>query len=781
MVALSSYKQYKDKLMSDDLSESALYYHRFPKPGKLAIQATKPLANQRDLALAYSPGVAAACREIVRDPKEVSSVTSRANLVAVITNGTAVLGLGAIGALASKPVMEGKAVLFKKFSGIDVFDIEINENDPEKLVEIIAGLEPTFGAINLEDIKSPECFYVEQKLKERLNIPVFHDDQHGTAICVTAAVLNGVRLIGKELSEVKLVTSGAGAAAIACLNLLVDLGINKENIILTDSIGVVYKGRTERMSEYKEAYAIETEKRTLDDAIEGADIFLGLSVGGILKPEMVDKMVEQPLILALANPTPEIMPDEARAVRPKAIIATGRSDYPNQVNNVLCFPFIFRGALDTGATQINREMHLACVRAIADLVTSTESNLASAGASEVLKKAYGGEDLTFGQDYIIPKPFDPRLIIAIPPAVAKAAMDSGVATRPIKDFKLYQEGLSQYMFRSVNVMKSLFNRARKNPQRIIYSEGEDWRILRAVQVLLDEGCIRPIIVGRHDVIRQRIKQLRLHIRPDVDFEVIDPQNYAKLGELAEEYHKIMGRHGIWPAEAEVAVRSNTTVLASLILQRGDADALVAGPVGTFHDHLRHTVDIIGLRDGVSYPAAMELLILDKGTYFIADSYVNYEPDAQELAEITELAANEVKIFGITPKVALVSHSNFGSTDNESALNLRKALNLIHAKMPDLECDGEMRTDAALNEKIRNSLYPDSTLKGEANLLIMPNLDAANIAFNGIKALANGVSVGPILLGMRQSTHILSRVVTTRGVVNLSTLAAVDAQELAAKN
>jgi malate dehydrogenase (oxaloacetate-decarboxylating)(NADP+) len=766
--------------MSDDLSESALYYHRFPKPGKLAIQATKPLANQRDLALAYSPGVAAACREIVRDPREVSSVTSRANLVAVITNGTAVLGLGAIGALASKPVMEGKAVLFKKFAGIDVFDIEINENDPEKLVEIIAGLEPTFGAINLEDIKSPECFFVEKKLKERLNIPVFHDDQHGTAICVTAAVLNGIRLLNKDLSKVKLVTSGAGAAAIACLNLLVDLGINKENIILTDSLGVVYKGRTERMSEYKEAYAVETNKRTLTDALEGADIFLGLSVAGILKPEMVEKMVEQPLILALANPTPEIMPDLARAVRPKAIIATGRSDYPNQVNNVLCFPFIFRGALDTGATQINREMHLACVRAIADLVTTTESNIASAGASEVLKKAYGDEDLNFGPEYIIPKPFDPRLITVIPPAVAQAAMESGVATRPIKDFDTYKQGLSQYMFRSVNVMKSLFNRARKNPQRIIYSEGEDWRVLRAVQVLLDEGCILPIIVGRHDVIRQRIKQLRLHIRPDVDFKLIDPQNYALHSELAEEYHEIMGRNGIWPAEAEVAVRSNTTVLASLILRRGDADALVAGPVGTFHEHLGHTVDIIGLREGVSYPAAMELLILDKGTYFIADTYVNYEPDEQELAEITELAANEVKLFGITPKVALVSHSNFGSTDNYSAVKLRQALNLIHTKMPDLECDGEMRTDAALSEKIRNSLYPDSHLKGEANLLIMPNLDAANIAFNGIKALANGVSVGPILLGMRQSTHILSRVVTTRGVVNLSTLAAVDAQALAAK-
>jgi len=762
--------------MADDLSESALYYHRFPKPGKLAIQATKPLANQRDLALAYSPGVAAACEEIVRDPKEVSTLTSRGNLVAVITNGTAVLGLGSIGALASKPVMEGKAVLFKKFAGIDVFDIEINEKDPEKLVEIIAGLEPTFGAINLEDIKSPECFFVEQKLKERMNIPVFHDDQHGTSICVGAAVLNGLRLIGKELSEVKLVTSGAGASAIACLKLLVNLGISKENIVVTDSVGVLYKGRPQRMVPSKEAFAIETDMRTLDDAIEGADIFLGLSIGGVLKPEMVDKMVEQPLIFALANPTPEIMPEKARAVRPKAIIATGRSDYPNQVNNVLCFPFIFRGALDVGATQINQEMRLACVRAIADLVTKTESNLATVGASEILALAYGGQELNFGTEYIIPKPFDPRLITVIPPAVAKAAMDTGVATRAIKDFNAYQEKLSQYMHRSTNVMKSVFTRAKENPQRIIFSEGEDRRVLRAVQVLTEEKCFHPIVVGRHKVISQLIKQLRLQIRPDVDFELIDPQNYTNQAILAEEYHEIMGRRGVWPAQADVVVRSNTTVLASLLLRRGDADALIAGPVGTFQQHLQHTLDIIGLREGVSCPAAMQLLILDKGTYFIADAYVNYEPDAKQLAEITELAANEVKRFGIIPKIALVSHSNFGSTDNPSAIKLREALSLIHKNMPEIECDGEMRTDAALSETIRERLYPKSHLKGKANLLIMPNLDSANITFNALTALADGVSVGPILLGMRQSVHILSRVVMTRGVVNLSALAAVDAQE-----
>ncbi len=766
--------------MSDDLSEGALYYHRFPQPGKLAIQATKPLANQRDLALAYSPGVAAACQEIVRDPREVTTVTSRGNLVGVISNGTAVLGLGAIGALAAKPVMEGKAVLFKKFAGIDVFDIEINETEPEKLIDIIAGLEPTFGAINLEDIKSPECFIIEQELKKRMHIPVFHDDQHGTAICVGAAVLNGLRLLGKALTEVKLVTSGAGAAAIACLNLLVGLGIKTTHIIVTDAAGVVYRGRREHMDPFKEPYAIDTELRTLEEAIVGADIFLGLSVGGVLKPEMVDKMVERPLILALANPIPEIMPEAARAIRPHAIIATGRSDYPNQVNNVLCFPFIFRGALDVGATQINKEMRLACVQAMADLVTTTKTDLASAGASEVLDSAYGGQELNFGPDYIIPKPFDPRLITVIPPAVAKAAMDSGVATRPIKDFEAYNGWLAQFMFRSANVMKGIFNRAKENPQRIIYSEGEDRRVLRAIQVLIDEECAHPIVVGRHKIVSQRIKQLRLHIRPDVDFELIDPQTYTHHTELAEEYHDVMGRRGVWPAQAEMVVQNNTTVLALLLLRRGIANALIAGPVGSFREHLRHSLNIIGLREGVSAPAGMQLLILDKGTYFIADTAVNYDPSAQQLAEITQLAAHEVTRFGITPKVALVSHSNFGSTDHPSALKLREALALIQAHLPELECDGEMQTDAALIEEIRQRLYPKSHLTGEANLLILPNLDAANITFNAIKALTGGVSVGPILLGLRQSIHILSRIVTTRGVVNLSTLAAVDAQAYAAK-
>lgn len=758
--------------MSDDLTEAALYYHRFPTPGKLSVEATKPLANQRDLALAYSPGVAAACREIVRDPREVDTLTSRANLVGVITNGTAVLGLGAIGPLASKPVMEGKAVLFKKFAGIDVFDIEISENDPDKLVDIIAGLEPTFGAINLEDIKAPECFIVESKLKERMNIPVFHDDQHGTAICVSAAVMNALRIVEKDISKVKVVTSGAGAAALACLDLLVNLGVAPENITITDIAGVVYIGREREMDIYKARYAIDTPARTLSDAIDGADIFLGLSAGGVLKGDMIAKMAPNPLIFALANPTPEIMPEEARAVRPDAIIATGRSDYPNQVNNVLCFPFIFRGALDVGATQINKQMVLACVRAIADLATMEVTK--SADASEILSTAYSGQDLTFGRNYIIPKPFDPRLITIIPPAVAKAAMDSGVATRPIKDFNVYLERLALYMFRSANVMKGVFTLAKEKPQRVIYSEGEDPRVLRAVQAILDEKLAIPIVVGRHRVISKRLKQLRLNIRPDVDFQLIDPLHYENRADLTEEYHDLMGRRGVWPGEAEVIVRTNTTVLASLLLRRGEADALIAGPVGTFQEHLKHTMNIIGLRPDVSAPAGMQLLILDKGTYFIADTSVNYDPSAEQLAEITMLAAKEVMRFGIMPKVALVSNSNFGSADNPSAIKSRHALKLIQEMMPELECDGEMQTDSALIEDIRLRLYPKSRLRGEANLLVMPNLDAANITFNAIKSLANGVSVGPILLGMNKPIHILSRTVTTRGVINLSALAAVDA-------
>ena len=611
-----------------------------------------------------------------------------------------------------------------------------------------------------------------------MKIPVFHDDQHGTAICVGAAVLNGLRLQNKSLDQVKLVTSGAGAAAIACLDLLVNLGIPRENIIVTDSKGVIYKGRQEYMDDYKSKYAIETDARTLADALAGADIFLGLSVAGVLKPEMLETMVEEPLILALANPTPEIMPELAREVRPKAIIATGRSDYPNQVNNVLCFPFIFRGALDVGASHINDEMQLACVRALADLVMNDPS---SVDASEVLSSAYGGESLTFGAEYIIPKPFDPRLITVIPPAVAKAAMDSGIATRPLKDFDAYEEWLQQFMFRSANVMKGVFSAAKANPQRLLFCDGEDPRVLRAVQVLIDEGCAEPIVIGRHKTVTQRIKQSRLHMRPDVDFRLIDPQTYDRHQELADLYHDIMGRRGVWPAEAAVVVRNNTTVLGALLLRLGEADALMAGPVGAFGEHLRHGMNIIGLKSDVSCAAAMQMLILDEGTHFIADTAVNYDPSAQQLAEITTQAANAIKRFGITPRTALVSHSNFGSSDEPSAMKLREALSLIQEQMPELECDGEMQADAAVDETIRQRLYPKSPLTGAANLLIMPNQDAANIAFNSIKSLANGVSVGPILLGMDKPYHILNRVTTTRGVVNSSILAAVDAQARAAQN
>jgi len=765
--------------MNEEIDQEALRYHRYPTPGKLAIQATKPLATQYDLSLAYSPGVAAACREIDRDPSQVAHYTAKGNLVAVISNGTAVLGLGAIGALAAKPVMEGKAVLFKKFAGIDVFDIEIDERDPAKLVEIIAGLEPTFGAINLEDIKAPECFTVERQLKQRLGIPVFHDDQHGTAICVSAAILNGLRVLDKKPEEIKLVTSGAGAAAIACLDLLVGLGVLRQNIIVTDIDGVVYRGRSVGMDEYKSRYAVDTPARTLGQALHGADVFLGLSAARVLKPEMLENMVERPLILALANPVPEIMPEEARRVRPHAIIATGRSDYPNQVNNVLCFPFIFRGALDVGATQINQAMQLACVRAIADLATQQASGMAAADTTEVLSRAYGGGDLRFGPDYIIPKPFDPRLITALPPAVAKAAMDSGVATRPIADFEVYRNWLSRFIFRSANLVKMIFDRVKKHPQRLIFSEGEDERVLRAVQVLLEEGCCKkPKLVGRRQVILERIRSLKLSLEHGID--IIDPADCDYLSELAEEYHQLMGRRGVWPAEAEVIVRTNSTVMAALLLRRNEADALLVGPVGSFREHLRDAVNVIGLREGVHHPAGMQMLVLDKGTYFIADTAINYDPNAEQLTEITALAAQEIRNFGIEPKAALVSHSNFGSTDYPSAQKLRTVLTLLQQRMPDLQCDGEMQADAALEEKVRYRLFPNTPLHGEANLLIMPNLDAANITFSALRVLADGESIGPILLGMQKSVHLLGRSSTTRGIVNLSLIAALDALEWSTK-
>ncbi len=756
--------------MADSLREAALAYHRTPKPGKLEITATKPLANQRDLALAYSPGVAAACDAIVEDPGEAAHLTARANLVAVITNGTAVLGLGAIGPLASKPVMEGKAVLFKKFAGIDVFDIEVSELDAAKFIDIVAALEPTFGGINLEDIKAPECFEIEAELRARMKIPVFHDDQHGTAIIVTAAVYNGLRLVGKELDQVKLVTSGAGAAALACLNLLVAMGVRRENIWVTDIAGVVYQGREEQMDRWKEAYAQATDARTLDDVIDGADIFLGLSAPGVLKPEMAARMAEHPFIMALANPVPEIMPEEAKKVRPDAIICTGRSDYPNQVNNVLCFPYIFRGALDVGATSINEEMKIACVKALADL--------AQAEPSEVVAKALGGEAPAFGPDYLIPSAFDPRLILEIAPAVARAAMDSGVATRPLEDFKAYCEDLTRFVFRSGMIMKPIFQRAQQNPARLIYSDGEDERVLRAVQVVVDEGLAQPILVGRPAVIERRIERLALRLRPGEDFELIDPQDDPRYQDYWQTYHGIMERKGVIPDTARTVARTDTTVIAALAIHRGEADAMLCGLEGGYQKHLDHVIDIFGLAEGVRDCSAVNMLILSSGTYFLADTYVTPDPTAEEIAEMTLMAAAHVRRFGTEPKVALLSHANFGSADTPSARKMRAALALLHAQAPDLEVEGEMHGDAALNEELRQRIFPNSRLKGSANLLILPNLDAANIAYNLIKAMANGLSVGPILIGLARPAHILTPSVTARGIVNMSALAVVDTQDRA---
>ncbi|MCC5811651.1 MAG: NADP-dependent malic enzyme [Ectothiorhodospiraceae bacterium] len=751
--------------MSDELRESALEYHRYPSPGKLAIAPTKPLANQRDLALAYSPGVAYACEAIVEDPKAAAQVTSRGNLVAVISNGTAVLGLGAIGPLASKPVMEGKAVLFKKFSGIDVFDIEIDERDPDKLVDIIASLEPTFGGINLEDIKAPECFEVEAKLKERMNIPVFHDDQHGTAIITAAAIRNGLLVVEKDIADVTLVCSGAGAAAMACLDLLVGLGMTRENITVLDSKGVVHSGR-EKLDARKANYAKQTDARTLSDAIKGADIFLGLSGPGVLKPEMVEVMAERPLILALANPIPEILPEVAHEVRPDAVIATGRSDYPNQVNNVLCFPFIFRGALDVGATTINEEMKLACVEAIA--------NLALQESSDVVVAAYGGKPLQFGPEYLIPKPFDPRLISRIAPAVAQAAMDSGVAERPIEDFEAYKLQLNQFVFQSGLVMKPLFEQARANPQRVAYAEGEQERVLRAVQVVVDDGLAKPILIGRRKVMEMRIKRMGLRLKLDEDVEVADPEDDPRYREYWTLYHSLMERKGITPDQARYIVRTRTTVIAALMVYRGEADAMLCGIDGRYHRQLAHVESVLGKRPGVRNLAAMSALILPKGTFFLCDTYVNQNPSAQQIAEMTILAADEVRRFGVAPKVALLSHSSFGSSDSESALKMREALKLIQARDPSLEVEGEMHGDAAISETIRNRIFPNSTLTGKANLLIMPTLDASNIAFNLLKVMGDGVSVGPILLGTTHPAHILTPSVTTRGLINMTALAAVEA-------
>ncbi len=750
-----------------DIRAASLEYHRAHPPGKIALQPTKQLTNQRDLALAYSPGVAAACDEIVRDPREVSSLTARGNLIGVVTNGTAVLGLGAIGPLAAKPVMEGKSVLFKKFAGIDCFDIELAENDPDKLVDMIVALEPTFGGINLEDIKAPECFYIERKCRERMNIPVFHDDQHGTAIIVGAAVLNGLRVVGKDLGKVKLVCSGAGAAALACLDLLVGLGIARKNIWVADIKGAVYEGRTELMDEHKIRYAQKTDARTLAELLPDADIFLGLSAARVLKPEWLGAMAPSPLILALANPEPEIMPDLAKAARPDAILATGRSDYPNQVNNVLCFPFIFRGALDAGATTINEEMKLACVRAIADL--------AMAEQSDIVAHAYNTENLRFGPEYLIPKPFDPRLIVMVAPAVAKAAMDSGVATRPIEDFAAYREKLTQFVYHSGLLMKPIFAAAKSAPQRVVYAEGEDERVLRAVQVVIDEGLAKPILVGRPVVIAQRIERFGLRIVPGKDFEIINPEWDERYRDYWSEYYRLTQRKGVSQAYAKVEMRRRLTLISVMAIHLGHADGMICGMFGTHDMHLHYIDHVLGLRRGARNYATMNALLLPGRTVFIADTYVNADPNAEEVAEITLLAADEMRRFGIVPKVALLSHSSFGSSQHPQAKKMQAALALLSRMDPDLECEGEMHGDAALSEETRLRAFPNSRLKGEANLLIMPTVDAANISFNLLKVSGGGgVTLGPILLGVDKPVHILTPSATVRRIVNMTALAAVDA-------
>jgi len=756
--------------MAQDLDSRALAYHREPRPGKISVTPTKPLGTQADLSLAYSPGVAAACLAIRDEPLDAALYTIRGNLVGVVTNGTAVLGLGNIGPLASKPVMEGKGVLFKKFAGIDVFDIELAETDPDRLVDAICALEPTFGAINLEDIKAPECFIVEQKCRERMNIPVMHDDQHGTAICVGAAAINGLRVVDKEIGAIRLVCTGAGAAALACLDMLVALGLKRENITVVDLAGVVHVGRTELMDPYKERYARDTPWRTLDEAIDGADMFLGLSGPDILKPDMVRRMAPRPLILALANPSPEILPDLAREARPDAVIATGRSDYPNQVNNLLCFPFIFRGALDVGATAINEEMKKAAVHAIADL--------ALAETSDEVARAYGAErDLLFGPEYLIPKPFDPRLIVNVSSAVAQAAMESGVATRPIADMAAYRRTLGEYVYKTGFAMKPVFERARTRPVRVAYAEGEEWRVLHAVQVVLDEGLAQPILIGRRSVVESRIARLNLRMRLDRDVQLVDPDSDPQYDDYWRDYHGIMARKGTDPDLARHAIRTNPTVIAAMMVRRGDADSAICGTFGQHHRHLRRLVDVIGLRPNVTQPSCMQVLVIPgRGTIFIADTNVSPDPSAEELFELSLLAAEHLAYFGITPRIALLSHSNFGSSDDRSCVKMRRATALLHRHAPHLEVDGEMKGDSALSEAVRRKVFPDSRLQGSANLLIMPNVDAANIAVNLVRHLTDGITVGPILLGLERSVHAVTSSITARGLVNMTAIAAVRAQD-----
>jgi malate dehydrogenase (oxaloacetate-decarboxylating)(NADP+) len=753
--------------ISEDLRSGALVYHRFPKPGKLEVVATKPLGNQRDLALAYSPGVAVACEAIVDDPGQAAELTARQNLVGVISNGTAVLGLGNIGPLASKPVMEGKAVLFKKFAGIDVFDIEIDATDIDRCVEVVAALEPTFGGINLEDIKGPDCFEIEQRLRDRMKIPVFHDDQHGTAIIVGAAVTNALEIAGKKIAEVKIVASGAGAAALACLNLLVSLGARRENIFVSDIEGVVYEGREVLMDRWKGVYAQNTDARTLDDAIAGADVFLGLSAGGVLKPDMVAKMADHPIILALANPTPEIMPEEALAVRPDAMICTGRSDYPNQVNNVLCFPYIFRGALDVHATAINEEMKLAAVRAIAALARETPS--------DVVARAYGQEAPMFGASSLIPSPFDPRLILRIAPEVARAAMATGVAKKPIVDFKAYEEQLSRFVFRSGLIMKPIIEKARSNPKRVLFADGEDERVLRATQVILEEKIAVPILIGRPAAVARRIEKFGLTLRPGEDFELVDPQDDHRYKDYVATYVEVAGRKGITPDAARVLARTNSTVMAALALRRGDVDAMICGLEGRFQSRLRYIKDIIGLAPGARDLSALSLLISSRGAFFIADTHVRENPSAEEIADMAVHCADHVQRFGMVPKIALVCDSDFGGADSPSAIKMRTALDMIRSRAPTLEVDGEMQADTALSPAIRNLVMPHSQLKGEANVLIMPNLDSANIAFQLVKIAADALPVGPILIGTARPAHVLTPTVTARGIVNMTAIAVAEAQ------
>ena len=750
----------------ESLAQAALDYHRYPKPGKLEISATKNMVNQRDLALAYSPGVAVACTEIERDPLAAAQLTARSNLVAVISNGTAVLGLGAIGALASKPVMEGKAVLFKKFANVDVFDLELDTTDVDRFCDAVELLEPTFGGINLEDIKAPECFEIEKRLRERMKIPVFHDDQHGTAIVVAAAVRNGLRVAGKDLSDVSLVCSGAGAAALACLNLLIFMGLDKSRVTVSDQHGVLYEGRNERMDPYKAVFARDTDARVLDDVIDDADIFLGLSAPNVISADQVARMAASPLVFALANPDPEISPDLVHSVRDDAIVATGRSDFPNQVNNVLCFPFLFRGALDVGATEINGEMQAAAVEAIADIATKE--------ASDVVSAAYGGKPFRFGADYLIPKPFDPRLMMEIPERVARAAMDSGVATMPIADFDAYRRKIRGFVFRSGLVMKPVFEQAQADLQRVVLAEGESSRVLNAVQILVDDAICHPVLLGRPDIIRGKIDDMGLRLTTGTGFSIIDPGNNPNYEQHVDAYHRLMERAGVSPEYAANVIRTRMTALGSLMVKRGEADALVCGTQGAYARHLRYLRDVIGVREDVSDISALMLMILGTGTVFLTDTHVTVNPSADEIAETAFMASKIVKRFGMVPKIGLLSHSNFGSRNNKSATKMRRARRILSEQHPELAVEGEMHADSALSEETRDRVFPNASYNGGANLLVMPNLDAANITYNMVKVVGDGLPVGPMLMGLNKPAHVVTESTTVRGIVNLCAIAAVDA-------